>query len=291
MPEIAFVTTCKGRLHHLKQTLPLLLAAAPDEVIVVDYGCPQKTGDWVEANHPGVKVVRVDDDPGFCLARARNLGARAAKSEWLCLIDADVRVDPGWVAWMRANLQRQLFFRAGLGPNGKRDAESWGTVLCTRRAFDSVGGYDELFRGWGGEDDDFYLRLWLAGFGEASYPAHFVDPIRHDDSERVTFHGAKNLEKQGAISRAYTELKTQAMFVTGRKAIMPLEMRQRLMRRVEKAFKDWEPGVAGPLPSVSVKIQGETYSRGERRLLKTSVVTVQVDGDEARAGKIAPAGL
>jgi len=73
MHEFAFVTTCKGRLHHLQQTLPLIAAQAPDEIVVVDYGCPQNSGDWVEAHFPGVKVVRTTDDPGFCLPRALDL--------------------------------------------------------------------------------------------------------------------------------------------------------------------------------------------------------------------------
>ena len=72
MTTIACVITCKGRLHHLKQTLPLIVAMGTSEVIVVDYGCPDGTGDWVEANFPGVTVVRVDDDPGFSPARSRN---------------------------------------------------------------------------------------------------------------------------------------------------------------------------------------------------------------------------
>ena len=68
-PTIAFVTTCKGRLHHVRETLPLIAQQAPDEIIVVDYGCPDRVGDWVTANVPQARVVRVDDDPGFSLAR------------------------------------------------------------------------------------------------------------------------------------------------------------------------------------------------------------------------------
>lgn len=46
--HIAFVTTCKGRLHQLEQTLPLLLREQPDQVIVVDYECSQQARNWVE---------------------------------------------------------------------------------------------------------------------------------------------------------------------------------------------------------------------------------------------------
>jgi hypothetical protein len=36
--EIAFITTCKGRLKHIQRTLPALVAESPYEIILVDYG-------------------------------------------------------------------------------------------------------------------------------------------------------------------------------------------------------------------------------------------------------------
>ena len=75
--RVSIVTTSKGRLHHIRDTVPRMLACGVDEVLVVDYGCPDGTGDWVERHCPGARVLRVTDDPGFCLPRARNLGARA----------------------------------------------------------------------------------------------------------------------------------------------------------------------------------------------------------------------
>src|SRR5690554_1761579 len=168
MPTIAFVTTCKNRLDYLQRTLPQWMAEEPDEIIVVDYGCPQGAGDWVEANWPRVKVVRVDDDPGFCVARARNQGAAVAQAEWICFIDADVKVRPGWLEWMRANLREDGFYRAA-PVDGVRTQETWGTVIVPRDAWRSVEGFDECFVGWGGEDADLYDRLVLAGYAERDY--------------------------------------------------------------------------------------------------------------------------
>lgn len=51
-PTVGFVTTCRGRLHHLQQTIPRIVAEQPDEIIVVDHDCPQGTGDWLEKNYP-----------------------------------------------------------------------------------------------------------------------------------------------------------------------------------------------------------------------------------------------
>ncbi len=57
MPRFSIVTTCKGRLEHLRQSLPIFSRRAA-EVVVVDYDCPQKTRDFVASDFPGGKVVR-----------------------------------------------------------------------------------------------------------------------------------------------------------------------------------------------------------------------------------------
>jgi hypothetical protein len=47
MTDVAFITTCKGGLHPIQETLPLIAAGSPAEIVVVDYGCPQGMGDWL----------------------------------------------------------------------------------------------------------------------------------------------------------------------------------------------------------------------------------------------------
>ena len=91
MAFITFVTTCRGRLRHLRETLPTFVRQPDAAVVVVDYSCPEACGDWVEANFPHVEVVRSPDSPRFELSRARNLGAARVRSPWICFIDADTR--------------------------------------------------------------------------------------------------------------------------------------------------------------------------------------------------------
>ena len=93
---LSLITTCKNRLAHLKQTLPLMLQQSFSEVIVVDYGCEQGTAAWVKENYPKAKVVQVSDDPVFSLAIARNAGAKNASHEFLGFIDADVVIYQTW---------------------------------------------------------------------------------------------------------------------------------------------------------------------------------------------------
>lgn len=237
MTDIAFITTCKGRLHHIQQTLPLLLAESPAEIVVVDYGCPQGVGDWVASHHPAVTVVRVDGAPGFCVSRARNAGAQKSSAPWLCFIDADVKVAPGWIRWMADNLDPRCFYRAGM-VNGERIQDTWGTVLCSRKGFAAVGGYDEAFGGWGGEDDDLYERLKMAGYAESAYPPQFVDAIRHDDAERTLFHDIKDRELHHFVNRFYTEAKLDLMKLIGRE--LPLAERQTMMQKIKTEIMAWD---------------------------------------------------
>lgn len=206
MRSIAFVTTCKGRLHHLKQTLHLFVSSAPNEIIVVDYGCPDGSGSWVEENFPAARVVRVTDDPYFCLSRARNKGAATAESEWICFIDADILVQPELGGWLRESLQDGCFYRVE-AVEGERDRNVWGTCICPRSAFEAAGGYDEVLQGWGGEDDDFYFRLRDLGLVEKAFPAKYAIGIQHGDEERTEFHENKDRFVQQDVNRSYVAIK------------------------------------------------------------------------------------
>jgi len=183
-PRLTAIITCKGRLHHLKQTLPLLAAQALIEVTVVDYACPDGTAVWVRENFPRVKVIEVTDDPDFCLARARNIGLKAANTPWLLFIDADVMIGEGLSDWVENNLKP-----GGLYLNSKFGSELSGTFFCPRVAAERVDGYDESIRGWGGEDEDIYTRLMKSGLQRRNYPDTLFSAIHHSDEERFPCWG------------------------------------------------------------------------------------------------------
>ena len=236
--KIAFVTTCKGRLHHLKRSLPLMVAQGAAEVIVVDYGCPDQSGAWVEANFPAVKVVRVTDDPAFSLARARNFGARESQSDWLVFIDADIETAAGWAGWMQDHLESGHFYR--VAPiDGERDHEAYGTVICARQDYEAIGGFDEAFRGWAGEDEDFYDRLVRHGALQADYPAEFVNPIRHGDEERIGMTPGWSRHRQIIVNQCYIAAKRHFGMLGGRDDALPLEKRIELLETTQKVLVKW----------------------------------------------------
>ena len=259
MKSIACVITCKGRLHHVQQTLPLIVALGTSELIVVDYGCPDRTGDWVEANHPGVTVVRVDDDPGFWLARARNIGASHATADWLLFIDADIMVDARWYSWMQEHLQSGNFYRRALVV-GIRDADTHGTVICARADFDAVGGYDEVYRGWGGEDEDIYPRLNVMGVAEQTFPASLAQAIKHGDEERAGWAGLGSKQDFIDVITCYRLAKLETLKALGLTGELPLELRTQFMENTKRELMKWfAVQRAYPLNlKYELKVQGRT---------------------------------
>jgi glycosyltransferase involved in cell wall biosynthesis len=236
VPYVSFITTCKNRLHHLKQTLPWMVKQSNAEVIVVDYGCTQGTRDWVKANYPQVKVVAVDDDAGWNAPRARNLGAAQAKADWLCFIDADILLKGDLAAWGLRNLTGGNYYLASPMP----DYSAKGTAICETVAFRKSGGYDEACREWFSEDTIFYENLINHGIKEKGFPSNFIKTIQHEDSERRI--GGKNQfsSRSQAMrgSQLYRLVNKDFFKITGEN--LDLNSRSRLITGLQKVLMKFE---------------------------------------------------
>ncbi len=242
-PTITFVTVCKARLAHLKQSLPA--AAAQGPCVVVDYACPEGTGAWVNVNHPQAGVVRIDTSARFSVAAGRNAGAAEVKSDWLCFLDADVVPAMHFVEAITPLLQPGLFYRPW-----PVTEDTWGTVICARADFERIGGYDVVFDGWGGEDDDLYHRLQLAGVRPAHFPGHLLTPIAHDDTTRMRFHAVKDREVGRRLNFAYIQLKNDLRTMLG--AEPALALRSAVFAEVRRVLSDALP--AGGQAQISVSL-------------------------------------
>jgi glycosyltransferase involved in cell wall biosynthesis len=199
----SIIVTCKGRLHHLRETLPLMLRQAPEipfEVVVVDYGCPQGTFDWLRSlDYCKVLAVRVLDKAyPFNQSRARNCGARFARGNIFAFMDADMRPHHTWLA---TAVEPLLAKAAGLCIVKPAVPNTVGTCVVTRELYYQVRGYDEGFQGWGRDDSDFYKRC--APYSTiAKYPASLLRPIRHSNEERTRYY-EQSLHKSDARNLAY----------------------------------------------------------------------------------------
>jgi glycosyltransferase involved in cell wall biosynthesis len=284
-PTVAFITTCKGRLHHLKQTLPQMLAEAPDEMIVVDYDCPDGAGAWVEAEYPQAKVVRAAHKPRFNLCDARNHGAAVAESDWLFFVDADIRLTQGMLAKLRKLLAPGGFYM----PEWSRGMpiDIWGSCVAPRETYTELGGYDEVLEGWGADDEDFYHRMQYRGLERRHYPSDWVSPIEHDDAERVVVSATNDRFENEAVNACYAMAKRELSRVRGGNGYLPLEERRKLMTDARRLVLPWYAEGARTRLSVRFAI-GRALPHGlasQIRVLGETAVTVVLEPPHLRPAR------
>jgi HAD superfamily hydrolase (TIGR01662 family) len=178
------------------------LAAAegprPAELIVVD---DRPAGPPLRVDRPGLPPTRVLRTGGGGPARARNLGWRAARTEWVAFLDDDVVPDPDWYAGLVADLADLTADVAGsqgrvaVPRPADRPPTDWerGTAgLATsswitadlayrRSALAAVGGFDERFPRAFREDSDLALRVMDTGARLVRGQRRITHPVRPVD--------------------------------------------------------------------------------------------------------------
>jgi hypothetical protein len=141
----------------------------------------------------------------YSRAWAFNRGAREARGNVLVFHDNDILAPAGYGAqvarlledgWEVMRLMRFLFYLGGLdtrrafadgrlpdrwSPEAIRQNCDGGSLAVARDAYFAMGGHDEGFLGWGGEDNEFLERCrtrqaWTYGF----LPFAHLDHPRHD---------------------------------------------------------------------------------------------------------------
>ena len=94
------------------------------------------------------------------------------------------------------------YLRAHSGRHSTR-----GTVVCDKEDFFRVGGYDEIYQGWGGEDIDLYRSFIRIGLNRGEFSEQFIDAIDHDNGERSKFYENKNINLTSKINDRYMRVK------------------------------------------------------------------------------------
>lgn len=231
---ITFVAPCKGRLEHLGRCLPSLCAQPDSAVVVVDSNCPDGAGAWTEANFPQARVVRLDDGGKFNLSACRNAGLAVCESDWVCFIDADVILAPGFTAEVAPRLAPGSFY---LFANFAGRSDLTGTCVVRREDANRIGGYDEVFEAWGGRDRDFYTRLGLSAVRAVTLPNSVIaEIIAHDDDLRTTFYERKDMALSQSISALYRLAKFNLISHGGAQALT-LKDRRYLYAQSEQAVR------------------------------------------------------
>ena len=200
-PLTSFVVTCHNPGTFLPETLASLEAQSDGrfEVIVVNDGSTDPATCRLLADLPGrgTQVLHIEQRG---LPGARNAGARLAKGELLCMVDADDLLEPTYLARSKAALAAApdaAFASHWLRAFGDEEWE-WtpddctfpallhantvnGAALMRRQLFDELGGFDETMTE-GCEDWEFWIRAVAAGHRGLIIPEFLFRYRRRADS-------------------------------------------------------------------------------------------------------------
>ena len=194
MPKLSVIVPTFNESTHLRQTVEWLQATLPAsaEVVVVDDGSTDHSTDFLASDGQGVTLVRTER---VGVAGARNRGAAAAKGQVLVFVDAHVDAPAGWwqplgaalehaavgavapaisvmgrpervgygLSWTGADLSVQWLQRMGCSSYSVPLLPGGCLAIC-RGVFEAAGGFDAGMTGWGWEDQEISLRLWLLGY-------------------------------------------------------------------------------------------------------------------------------
>lgn len=213
-PDITFLIGHRGkdRLPHLLATLETIAAqqGAEVECIVVEQDTHSRLRPylppWVHLIHTPPPTPHMP----YCRSWAFNVAARNARAAVLVLHDNDMLVPIDYSAQILrrvsqgydvVNLKRFIFYLTQAHTDAFFDGtaelldsapevivqnlEGGGSVGIARDAFDQIGGMDESFVGWGGEDNELWeraqtLRTWFWGNLSLVHLSHPSQPGKRD---------------------------------------------------------------------------------------------------------------
>ncbi len=191
------------------------------EIILVDNGSVDGSCEYVKSKFPKVKVLELNKNYGF--AKAVNIGIKAAKGEYVILLNNDTEADKnylkflvetaekhpeaGFVAAKMLNFYKRNIidsagdavdvvghsYNIGLGKVDKPQFNKEGYVflataggsLFKKEMFDKVGYFDEDYFTYM-EDVDLCLRAQIMGFKGWYEPKAVLYHIRKETSSKIT---------------------------------------------------------------------------------------------------------
>lgn len=232
-PEASVIVVNWNGRHLLEGCLASLCCQTfrNSEVIVVDNGSDDGSVEWLAAHYPEIRIVALNTNEGFCAGN--NAGIRAARGEYIVLLNNDTEVEPAWLEELVRYIggdpsiaacdskilyfdQRDTIWSAGATYTIAGSAEWRGhgrpdmeiteptevftanacSAIYARRVLDEIGGLDEdFFAGY--EDVDWSFRARLRGYRVVNVPSsrvfHKVSATHQYNSSTYVYHGQRNV--------------------------------------------------------------------------------------------------
>lgn len=155
--------------------------------VVLDYG-DKELSDILKPfkHHHRLSIYRYEADQ-FHMAHAKNMAPRLAikdGADVVVTLDADNFTHKGFEDYIQLAIGKGVFlcpFIVGHGGDSIRIAPRGvaGRLVIRAQEFIKIGGYDEQYDTWRGEDVDIVARLQRVGFDAESIPKQYLDAIKH----------------------------------------------------------------------------------------------------------------
>jgi len=236
-PQLTFIIGHRGmaRLPHLLATLRSIASqqGAAVECIVVEQDAASQLGPHLPAWVRLVHTPPPSADMPYCRSWAFNIGVQHARGDVLVLHDNDMLVPQDYATWILQRIAQgyevvnpkrfifylsqehsQAFFAGQAGLRAQppevivQNLEGGGSVAISREAFALIGGMDESFIGWGGEDNEFWeraqtLRVWPWAGLPLVHLWHAAQPGKRDAGYQTARHyqSLAQIQPQQRISR------------------------------------------------------------------------------------------
>lgn len=196
MKKVSVIIPCYNVEKYVRQCLDSVLAqtCTTIEIIVVNDGSTDKTGDVLEEYAQKDTRIHVIQKENAGLAAARNTGMQVATGEYMVLLDSDDVMLPTKIAqqlvWMEEHPTHEIIYSdlyhfwdgtskiyrlaiAQISPDVYQglihgNFINPNTVCMKRSVYDRIGGFDEALRS--AEDWEYWLRAAKSGIVIAYQP-------------------------------------------------------------------------------------------------------------------------
>lgn len=221
-PDITYLIGHRGlvRLPHLLATLESIAGqtGAVVECIVVEQDVEArlagKLSAWVRHVHTPPPAA----DMPYCRSWTFNIGVKHAQADVVVLHDNDMLIPTDYSTsilekvrngYEVVNLKRFIFYLTEEHSNSVftsnaelfcaapdyivQNLEAGGSVAITKKSYEKIGGLDESFIGWGGEDNEFWeraqtLKVWPYAFLPIVHLWHAAQPGKLQSDTQTLKH-------------------------------------------------------------------------------------------------------
>lgn len=196
-PKLSVIVPVYNVLNYVQEAVDSILnqSVSPYEVIIVDDGSTDGSGELVETlygSHPLVKIIHT---PNGGLGEARNVGTRAATGDYIYYFDSDDVSVNGLIAEFYATLAKNpdmdIFafsaesFEDPLGKTNQADDQQRVRLISYHRRMERVFASGEKAFNELSKIDAFIPNAWLYIYARRLHTQHqlFFLPIIHEDEE------------------------------------------------------------------------------------------------------------